>query len=87
MLAGISLPSLPSLSPASSITGNKLSTATIEVAQARVQIGSAPIIVSPPAVNVQAPQIQAGGGGGMMAASSIVDNELMRLLVGRTVTI
>jgi len=66
---------------------SKLNAATIEVAQARVQIGSAPIIVSPPAVNVQAPQIQAGGGGGMMAASSVVDTEFMKLLVGRTVTI
>ena len=65
----------------------KLNAATIEIAQARLQIGNAPIIVSPPAVNVQAPQIQAGGGGGMLAASSVVDTEFMKLLVGRTVTI
>ena len=66
---------------------SKLNAATVEIAQARLQIGNAPIIVSPPAVNVQAPQIQAGGGGGMLAASSVVDTEFMKLLVGRTVTI
>ena len=63
-------------------------TATIEVAQARVQIGSAPIVVAPPTVNVQAPQIQGGTGGfGAMASSSVVDTEFMKLLVGRTVTL
>ena len=68
--------------------GNKLGSATIEVAQARVQIGSAPIVVAPPTVNVQAPQIQGGTGGfGAMASSSVVDTEFMKLLVGRTVTL
>lgn len=68
--------------------GTKLGTATIEVAQARVQIGSAPIVVAPPTVNVQAPQIQGGTGGfGAMVSSSVVDTEFMKLLVGRTVTL
>lgn len=66
--------------------GTKLGAATIEVAQARVQIGSAPIVVSPPTVNVQAPQVQASMGS-MGSASSVVDSEFMKLLVGRTVTL
>ena len=70
------------------IDGNRVSGATIDVAQARIQIGSAPIVVAPPTVNVQAPQIQGGTGGfGAMASSSVVDTEFMKLLVGRTVTL
>ena len=85
MLSGISI---PSLGATESTIGNRLGSATIEVAQARVQIGSAPIVVAPPTVNVQAPQIQGGTGGfGAMASSSVVDTEFMKLLVGRTVTL
>lgn len=70
------------------IDSGKVSSATIDVSQARIQIGSAPIVVAPPTVNVQAPQIQGGTGGfGAMASSSVVDTEFMKLLVGRTVTL
>ena len=70
------------------IDSEKVNAATIQVSQARIQIGSAPIVVAPPTVNVQAPQIQGGTGGfGAMASSSVVDTEFMKLLVGRTVTL
>ena len=81
-----SLASSASLMPSVPTSGPLIAAATTDVAQVRSQASSAPIIVSPPTVNVQAPQSQAMVNS-LGSPTSVIDVEFMKLLVGRTVTL
>jgi GH24 family phage-related lysozyme (muramidase) len=66
-------------------TGQIVTAATTEVEKERIQLASAPIVVSAPSVNVQ--QSQPNRMPQSINQPSVVDSEFMKLLVGRTVTI
>jgi hypothetical protein len=66
-------------------TGATITAATTEVEKERIQLASAPIVVTAPSVNVQ--QSQPNRMPQSINQPSVVDSEFMKLLVGRTVTI
>jgi hypothetical protein len=89
-LASLQLPSAtaaPTMTMASAkpTTGATITAATTEVEKERIQLASAPIVVTAPSVNVQ--QSQPNRMPQSINQPSVVDSEFMKLLVGRTVTI
>jgi muramidase (phage lysozyme) len=87
-LASLQLPSAtPTMTVASArpATGPIVTAATAELEKERIQLASAPIVVTAPSVNVQ--QSQPNKMPQSINQPSVVDSEFMKLLVGRTVTI
>jgi hypothetical protein len=90
-LASLQLPSATAGTPTMTVasakppTGQIVTAATTEVEKERIQLASAPIVVSAPSVNVQ--QSQPNRMPQSINQPSVVDSEFMKLLVGRTVTI
>lgn len=88
---GLTLASLQPATPSMTVAAAKppagpmIAAATTEVSKERMQLASAPVVISAPTTNVQqaaAPRTQQA-----YNQPSVVDSEFMKLLVGRTVTI
>lgn len=83
MTASLSAPTM-TVPPAKPAAGPMIAAATTEVAKERMQLASAPVIISAPTTNnVQSPARNQQA----YTQPSVVDSEFMKLLVGRTVTI
>lgn len=87
---GLTLASLQPTTPSMTVAAAKppagpmIAAATTEVAKERMQVASAPVIISAPTTNnVQSPARTQQA----YNQPSVVDSEFMKLLVGRTVTI
>lgn len=87
---GLTLASLQPATPSMTVAAAKppagpmIAAATTEVAKERMQLASAPVIISAPTTNnVQSPARNQQA----YSQPSVVDSEFMKLLVGRTVTI
>lgn len=87
---GLTLASLQPTTPSMSVAaakppaGSMIAAATTEVAKERMQVASAPVIISAPTTNnVQSPARNQQ----TYTQPGVVDTEFMKLLVGRTVTV